>query len=152
MSVAEPAARATADAGDACLETPPALLVAGARQFNERQFFACHETLEELWKRERRPVRELYQGILQVGVGFYHLERGNYRGAALELEWGIARLRPLPTECQGVLVGPFLAEAEAAAAALAALGPARMSEFDPRLIPTVEFQVRGSKSQVERGP
>jgi len=124
---------------EACREPPPPLLLAGVRQFNQRQFFACHETLEELWKRERRAVRQLYQGIVQVGVGFYHLGRGNYRGAVLTLGWGLARLRPLRPECQGVLVERFVAEAEAAAGALARLGPEHMSEFDPGLIPTIRL-------------
>lgn len=136
---------------DACREAPPVLLLAGVRQFNARQFFECHETLEELWKTERRAVRQLYQGILQVGVGFYHLRRGNYRGAVLTLGWGLARLRPLRPECQGVLVERLVAEAEAAARTLAALGPQRMSEFDPRLIPTIQFSVASATSSSDAG-
>jgi len=31
--------------------------------------------LELLWRAERRDVRRLYQGILQIGVAFHHLRR-----------------------------------------------------------------------------
>ena len=38
-------------------------------------------------------VRFLYQGILQVGVGFYHQQNGNWRGATGLLRNGTARLK-----------------------------------------------------------
>ena len=38
-------------------------------------------------------VRFLYQGILQVGVGFYHLQNGNWRGATGLLRNGAVRLK-----------------------------------------------------------
>ena len=39
-------------ASDACLQPPPAGLLAGIREFNRGEFFECHETLEELWMAE----------------------------------------------------------------------------------------------------
>lgn len=126
---------------DPCSAEPPALLVRGVEQFNRREFFQCHETLEELWRAERASVRELYQGILQVGVGFYHLARGNYRGATLSLQWGMERLRPLGVECRGVQVGRLVRDAEAVAREIARLGPHRLREFDSRLIPTIEMRL-----------
>ena len=127
--------------GDAgCAEAPPPLLIRGVEEFNRREFFKCHETLEELWRAEPSAVRQLYQGILQVGVGFYHLGRGNYRGATLTLHWGIERLKPLGIDCQGVSVGRLVREAEAAALEVARLGPERVREFDPRLIPVIEMR------------
>jgi predicted metal-dependent hydrolase len=50
-----------------CDELPPQLLRQGIAQFNAGHYFECHETLEALWRSETRPVRDLYQGILQVG-------------------------------------------------------------------------------------
>ena len=64
-----------------CADPPPAELLVGIEQFNRGEYFECHETLEALWVAEPTPLRRLYQGILQVGVGFYHLRAGNYRGA-----------------------------------------------------------------------
>lgn len=126
--------------GDGCRQHPPALLVQGVDEFNRREFFECHETLEGLWMAERSPVRELYQGILQVGVAFYHLARGNYRGAVVTLERGLARLRKVQPECQGVLVDRLVAEAEAAAAVMVELGPQRAAQFDARLIPVIRLR------------
>ena len=60
-----------------CQEPPPAELLRGIEQFNQREYFECHETLEALWNSERETIRVLAKGILQVGVGCYHLLRGN---------------------------------------------------------------------------
>ena len=123
----------------ACAEAAPALLLKGIEEFNRREFFAAHETLEALWKAEPRPIRELYQGILQVGVAFYHAERANYVGASELVRRGLVRLRRLPAECQRVDVADLIAQAEAAAAEINRLGSRRVRELDPRLIPTVRL-------------
>ena len=60
-----------------CDEPPPAQLLEGIAQFNRGELFEQHETLELLWRAERRDVRHLYQGILQIGVAFHHLRRLN---------------------------------------------------------------------------
>jgi hypothetical protein len=67
-----------------CGDPPPARLRQGIEEFNRGQFFEQHETLELEWIEEADPVRYLYQGILQVGVGFEHLRRGNayWRGGS----------------------------------------------------------------------
>lgn len=69
-------------------------------QFNAREYYACHETLERLWIPERGGVRELYQGIIQIAVGCHHLTvRHNVRGAISLLERGARRLeKALPFE------------------------------------------------------
>ena len=66
---------------DLCKKEPPALLIQGVQEFNSGLYYECHETLEELWLQERAAVRELYQGILQVGVALYKQRQANYRGA-----------------------------------------------------------------------
>jgi predicted metal-dependent hydrolase len=113
-------------------------LLRAIEEFNRGQFFECHETLEELWKEESRPVRDLYQGVLQIGVGFYHLKRGNYRGAVLSLGRGVDRLRPLPPVCQGVLVGRMVADAERALVALRGLAPGQIADLDSALNPKIQ--------------
>jgi predicted metal-dependent hydrolase len=120
-------------------------------QFNRGEFFECHETLEALWLAEKEPLRRLYQGILQVGVAFHHLRRGNYRGTMNLLRSGTAHLAPFAPECLGVDVDALLRAARRCQATLAALGPDRIAEFDPRLIPRVRWVRRpraGSRQAV----
>src|SRR6266851_319777 len=77
----------------ACQESPPPLLLAGIAQFNGGEYFEQHETLELLWRAERRDVRRLYQGILQIGVAFHHLRRANHHGTVYMLRRGAQRGR-----------------------------------------------------------
>jgi uncharacterized protein len=89
----------------------PALETA-IRQFNGGQYYACHETLEELWLAEGSDLRYLYQGILQVGIGLLHLKRGNGAGALSLLERGPRLLLPfVPIAC-GIDVDALLIAAE----------------------------------------
>ncbi|EGL81670.1 protein of unknown function DUF309 [Caldalkalibacillus thermarum TA2.A1] len=46
-----------------------------------RDYFECHEVLEEYWKSQ--PHREkVWVGLIQLAVGLYHHRRGNFNGAA----------------------------------------------------------------------
>jgi hypothetical protein len=50
------------------------------RHFNgDRDYFECHEVMEELWLEEGRSP--LLQGLLQASVGLYHWDNGNRSGA-----------------------------------------------------------------------
>ena len=112
----------------------------GIEQFNAGEFFEQHETLELLWRATSAPVRDLYHGILQIGVAFHHWRRGNFHGASVLLEEGIDRLRPFVPTCQGVDVARLIAEATIARERLVSLGPERMGEFDLSHAPRVGFR------------
>lgn len=71
----------------------------GVAQFNEREFFECHETLEHLWTHDRSPERELIQGIIQIAVGYYHHLRQNNVGALKLLRRGLERIKKYKTGC-----------------------------------------------------
>jgi predicted metal-dependent hydrolase len=122
-----------------CEEAPPPGLLAGIAQFNTGDYWECHETLEDLWRPEPDHIRYLYQGILQVGVGCYHLRRGNWRGAVNKLRSGIAYLAPSAPTCLGVDVARLRDEAGALLAALDALGPERVGEYDAGRLPSVRM-------------
>ncbi|MBI2861217.1 MAG: DUF309 domain-containing protein [Chloroflexi bacterium] len=120
-----------------CEQPPPAELLAGIAEFNAGLFFECHETLEALWVVETDPIRYLYQGILQVGVGFYHLGQGNYKGARSLLRRGGNMLQPFRPMCMGVDVDGLLAATARCIETLAALGPERLDAFDRSIIPKI---------------
>jgi len=116
---------------------PPVALCRGVKQFNAGEYWACHETLEALWLAEPRPVRDLYQGILQVGVGFHHLRNGNFAGAVKTLRRGLPRLRDLPEICQGVAIAELRQAARAVYDRLIELGPERVREVEPSTLPRI---------------
>jgi hypothetical protein len=114
------------------------LLVRGIQEFNARQFFECHETLEELWRAEAHLVRYLYQGVLHVGVGYYHLLRGNHHGAVTKLASGLELLEFFRPRCQGVELEPLIAAAGRHREHLLKLGPADINLFNSTSIPRIE--------------
>jgi uncharacterized protein len=122
-----------------CGEAPSAALLHAVEQFNTREFFECHETLEAVWNAEPGPIRVLYKGILQVGVGCYHLLRHNYRGAVIKLQSGADYLEPFAPRCMGVEVARLIADARRLRAEIVALGPDRLLEVNLALIPMVHL-------------
>ena len=113
-----------------CAESPPPLLLEGIAQFNRGEYFEQHETLELLWRAERRDVRYLYQGILQIGVAFHHLRRLNHHGTVYMLTRGPRYLAPFAPACQRVDVAALLDDAAAVRREVERLGPSRLAEFD----------------------
>lgn len=126
---------------NACQQVPPRELRNGIEEFNRHLFFECHETLEALWMAEPGPVRQLYQGILQVGVAFYHLEAQRYRPVVTLLERGTAYLQPFAPQCMGIDVAGLLADAKRCLLALRAVGPEGLEHFDWGLVPKIEMEL-----------
>jgi CheY-like chemotaxis protein len=116
------------------------LAVAGLLEFNHREYFEQHEYLELAWMEEKRPIRDLYQGILQVGVAFLQIERGNWHGALKMFRRGLPKLRDLPPVCRGVHVGKFRESAEAIHAEISQAGPEELAAFDQSRFPQIEFE------------
>src|ERR1700720_3201223 len=125
-----------------CDEPPPPQLLDGIAQFNRGEFFEQHETLELLWRAERRDVRYLYQGILQIGVAFHHLRRLNHHGTVYMLTRGPRYLAPFAPACQGVDVQALIDAAAVVLHAVDGLGASRLSEFDWTLVPKVRLLPR----------
>lgn len=83
------------------------LYVAFVYYFNvERDYFECHEVMEELWLTEgRSPV---FQGLLQVAVGLYHYRNGNASGAVKLFSQGIDKLQGQPEVLHGIRLGKLV--------------------------------------------
>ncbi len=80
----------------------------GFEQFNQGEFYACHDTLEAIWLEAMQPEKQFYQGILQVAVALYHLENQNLRGSIILLGEGLKRLRSYQPDYQGIDVESLL--------------------------------------------
>ena len=120
---------------------PPGLRV-GVHMFNAGEYFEQHEVLEELWRAETGPIRELYQGILQIGVGCYHLQRGNHHGAVALLDRGLARLARVAPDASGIDVAGLIRQARRLRERLAELGPRRLDQVVPEELPRISWLPR----------
>ncbi len=145
----DPLIAAVSDEGDPCAGPPPDGVLEGIHLFNTGQYYEAHEALEHEWHAERRPVRRLYQGILQIGVGFHHARGGNHKGAVLLLTDGIANVSEFMPSCQGIDTARLARESQICLEQIATLGPAVLSQFDWTIVPVVH-RMNGTDTSVDQ--
>jgi len=104
--------------------------------FNAGLYFEFHEILEGYWMAQAKgPTRQFLQGLIQIAVGFYQIERGNAVGALAQFQKGLEKTEGLGDRHLGLELASFLAAVRQCREAVAALGEARIAEFDRALIP-----------------
>lgn len=122
---------------DHCDRSPSGQLLQAFGEFNRRDWFDCHETLEDLWVGSEGEIRFFYQGMLQVAVALHHWKNGNFGGCLILLGSGADYLRRVRPVCQRIDVTSLLADTERCRGELERLGEVRMfdlaDEFIPRL-------------------
>ncbi len=94
--------------GDGNWEENP-LLGKAIALFNQGEWHACHDLIEDLWHQCQGPDRQALQGLLQIAVAQLHLERKNLRGATVLLGEGLGRLKPYGSQALGLELPPLLA-------------------------------------------
>jgi len=77
-------------------------LIKGIDEFNNRLFFECHESLEEIWLEEHGEDRAFYQGLIQVAAGYLKWEQGILIGAIKLWRVGLEKLDAYPSIHLGV--------------------------------------------------
>jgi len=78
------------------------------QQFNQQEFYTCHDLLEALWMDAYYPEKTFYQGLLQIAVGLYHLGDRNWKGSMILLGEGISRLRDFQPEYMDIDVSKLI--------------------------------------------
>lgn len=121
-----------------CKEAPPAQLLLAIRQFNNGEWYDCHETIEELWLGETGEMRDFLQGFLQISVALHHWRNGNFGGAVSLLKGGVNYLGRVSDVCLWVDVPALVADSERVRVALEELGKDRMDTLDSKLIPLIK--------------
>lgn len=107
--------------------------------FNEGLFFEVHEVLEAVWLAEGAEVRLLLQGLIQIAVGFHHLENNNPRGAILLIAEGIEKIKRYGPNRSGLELDRFLAQVEDARRSIESLGEEAFNRFDRQMIPQMRL-------------
>jgi uncharacterized protein len=123
----------------ACKESLSPLAIRGLEEFNRREYFQAHETLEEAWKQEESVGRELYRAIIQVAVAYLQIERNNYRGALKMLLRVRQWIDPLPEICRGVGIAGLRADIALVHAELIRIGMQGIQDFDRSLMKPVIY-------------
>lgn len=123
-----------------CQDDLPPLAQEGVAKFNRGAYYAQHDAFEAQWMRETGPVRDLYRVVLQVGVAYYHITRGNHAGGLKMLRRVEQWFARLPDTCQGIDLKQLRADAARVRAALAAMDPADIADFDRSLLKPVPLR------------
>jgi uncharacterized protein len=103
----------------------------GVAEFQQGEFYACHDTLEAIWIEAQEPNKTFFQGILQIAVACYHLSNQNWRGAVILLGEGSRRLMSYRPEYEGIDVEALVSTSTEFLSYLQNLGPERVSEASP---------------------
>ena len=115
------------DPADANIEMAPEFWK-GVEQFQQGEFYDCHDTLEALWMEAQEPDKTFLQGILQIAVAYYHLGNQNWRGAVILLGEGSRRLISYQPEYGGLDIEHFVETSLEFLSHLQSLGPERLDE------------------------
>lgn len=121
-----------------CDQPPPGPFLLAIRQFNNREWYDCHETVEELWLGEKGEMRNFLQGVLQIAVALHHWSNGNHGGAVSLLASGSNYLRLVPDICLWVHVATLIEDATRLRVTLEELGKENMASVNPSLIPLIK--------------
>lgn len=105
---------------------PQTLFNRGIELFNRREFFGCHEVLEELWTATRQPERWFLQSLIHFAVGFHHHQHGNAIGASRQLAKGLRKIQAYLPEWGGVRTAAIEREARRCLAIVEAGGKIEM--------------------------
>lgn len=111
----------------------------GINLFNQRKFYEQHEVIEHEWHAERSSVRRLYQGLLQIGVGFHHALNGNHRGALTLLNEGTDKVAAFTPSALGIDTGRLVRETQDCIEQLTVLGEHNIHAFNSSGIPLIHF-------------
>lgn len=120
-----------------CTDTPSELVAEGIRLFNAGEYYHCHDALEAAWAADRRPCRDLYQGILQLAIALHQVELGNYLGADKMFRRAINKFQRLPVHCQGFDAAELLLTCRDLHRTLVELGPEHIAAFPRSAFPTI---------------
>ncbi len=74
----------------------------GIAEFNNGEYFECHDTFEDLWMHERGDQKRFLQGLIQGAVGIFHATRNNFNGSESQLTKAIDKLAGFPGRYSGV--------------------------------------------------
>jgi uncharacterized protein len=130
---------------------PPEFWV-GVEQFNQGEFYACHDTLEAVWIEAPEADKKFYQGILQIAVALYHLGNQNWRGGVILTGEGLNRLRSFPDDYAGLDMTTFMADSSDLLKFLQALGADRLSELKLTIGPDGQQQAMSADGLARSQP
>jgi predicted metal-dependent hydrolase len=107
--------------------------------YEQGEYYLAHEPLELAWMETESPERKLYQGILQIGLAYFQIRRGNYRGALKMFKRGNRNLTPLPDSYLGINIRKLQEDARCVESRLRELGSEQIANLTPELFKPLPY-------------
>ncbi len=108
--------------------------------FNRREYFACHEALEEVWQKAAEEERKFYEGFIQLATALHlRFHRGGYRGTINLLTQGLLQLENYRPQHQRVDVEALYREVETYLEELRSSKRERASFFERFRVPRIRL-------------
>ena len=70
--------------------------------FNNQKWYEAHDAFEDIWNDLVGDERQIVQGILQVSVSQFHLNKGNVNGAMILIGEGLGRIKGRVSDDLGI--------------------------------------------------
>lgn len=87
----------------------------GLHLFNQKEYFECHEVIEELWLAtpSEDSRRDLYKGVIQAAAALYQFDRGVLSGANGLCRTALGYLAKYKPKALGLNVDRLITELDA---------------------------------------
>jgi len=111
----------------------------GIELFNQRQFYECHDTLEEIWLQESSDEQPFLQGMIQSAVAFHHYSQGKRGAARAMFKLALEKLETYPAHYQGLDLGVLVQDLRAWKEALDHAISSQSTDPLPNEVPKIQF-------------
>lgn len=114
--------------------------IRGLELFNKRDFFECHEVIEELWL-ETKPdsYSNLYKGVIQAASALHQWKRGYLGGAHRLFLSSTEYLKKYEPTVLGLNVAKLVRDMGACFKVFEVWDRKKQFAIDPSLIPFLEY-------------
>ncbi len=68
----------------------------GISLFNRREFYKCHDSIEDVWLQESSDRQAFLQGLIQAAVAFHHYQNNKWGAARSMLKLALNNLSSYP--------------------------------------------------------
>jgi predicted metal-dependent hydrolase len=123
----------------------------GIRDFNERRYFEAHDVWEDFWHEYREVDRLFLQGLIQVAVGFYHLENGNGKGSCSQFTKALAKLEPYVPRHQGIEVGKLLHDVRQWLTVAERVSQGESVHIESAEFPRIQYSPQHHSTEIKQG-
>ena len=114
----------------------------GLELFNEKEYFECHEVIEELWLEtpSEDKYRDLYKGVIQAAAAIYQFDRGILSGALGLYGTAVEYLERYRPETLGLNVDALIREMKICFKELESWDGKSKMKRDDKLTPVLEYE------------